>query len=235
MPIEGQHLTDDEVAVFSQPGSKTEPRGRRPCACPRRSGRNQAREYEKAPQGDALGLATAARSPKRPTVKDARLGRRTTSTASSSAKLESQGAPKPVGDADRVTLIRRVTFDLTGLPPTPKETRRRSSRTRSFRCRVRETWSIALLASPAFGERWGRHWLDVARYGESTGPSRNIPYPHAWKYRDYVIDSRERATCRSISFMSPSKIAGDLLPSASNAGNRRARQLTATGFLALWV
>ncbi len=46
-----------------------------------------------------------------------------------------------------------------------------------------------LLASPAFGERWGRHWLDVARYGESTGPSRNIPYPHAWRYRDYVIDA----------------------------------------------
>src|SRR5262245_10483312 len=67
-----------------------------------------------------------------------------------------------------------------------------------------------MLASPQFGERWGRHWLDVARYGESTGPSRNIPYPHAWKYRDYVID----AANADIPFdrFIREQIAGDLLP-----------------------
>ena len=50
-------------------------------------------------------------------------------------------------------------------------------------------WSIACWPRPAYGERWGRHWLDVARYGESTGSSRNVPFPHAWRYRDYVIDA----------------------------------------------
>ena len=88
-----------------------------------------------------------------------------------------------------------------------------------------------LLASPRFGERWGRHWLDVARYGESTGPSRNIPYPHAWKYRDYVID----AVNADIPFdrFIREQIAGDLLPADTNA--ERDRLATATGFLALGV
>ena len=88
-----------------------------------------------------------------------------------------------------------------------------------------------LLASPRFGERWGRHWLDVARYGESTGPSRNIPYPHAWRYRDYVID----AVNADVPFnrFIEEQIAGDLLPAASPSERDRLR--TATGFLALGV
>jgi hypothetical protein len=88
-----------------------------------------------------------------------------------------------------------------------------------------------LLASPAFGERWGRHWLDVARYGESTGPSRNIPYPHAWRYRDYVIASVniDKPYDRFIK----EQIAGDLLPSKTE--RERDELLTATGFLALGV
>ena len=86
-----------------------------------------------------------------------------------------------------LTLIRRVTFDLTGLPPTPEEID-------AFVADRRGTGALErvvdrLLASPAFGERGGRHWLDVARYGESTGSSRNVPYPHAWRDRDYVIDA----------------------------------------------
>src|SRR5262249_11610689 len=104
---------------------------------------------------------------------------------------------RPVEDADRVSLIRRVTFDLTGLPPTPREIDAfladssvggvppPNPRSAEAFAKVVDR----LLASPAFGERWGRHWLDVARYGESTGPSRNIPYPHAWRYRDYVLDA----------------------------------------------
>ena len=94
---------------------------------------------------------------------------------------------KPVGDADRLTLIRRVTFDLTGLPPTLAEID--AFLARLVRRRPSSSVVDRLLASPAFGERWGRHWLDVARYGESTGSSRNLPYPHAWRYRDYVIDA----------------------------------------------
>ena len=101
------------------------------------------------------------------------------------AKLEAKKLA-PVADADPPTLIRRVTYDLTGLPPTPAELDSflKDSSKEAF-ARVVDR----LLASPQFGERWGRHWLDVARYGESTGPSRNIPYPHAWKYRDYVLNA----------------------------------------------
>jgi len=134
----------------------------------------------------------------------------------------------PVGDADRVALIRRLTFDLTGLPPTPA----------AIDAFLDDTSPDAfarvvdrLLASPQFGERWGRHWLDVARYGESTGPSRNIPYPHAWKYRDYVIDA-VNADVPFDRFLQE-QVAGDLL--AADSAAERDRLLTATGFLALGV
>jgi hypothetical protein len=135
---------------------------------------------------------------------------------------------QPVGDAERVTLLRRVTFDLTGLPPTPADVD-------AF---VADQDSDAfakvvdrLLASRQFGERWGRHWLDVARFAESTGPSRNIPYPHAWKYRDYVID----AFNNDVPFdrFITEQVAGDLLP--ANTPAERDRMLTATGYLALGV
>lgn len=143
------------------------------------------------------------------------------------AKLESENLP-PVADADPVTLIRRVTFDLTGLPPSP-ETIAAFSGDHSPAAYEKEV--DRLLASSAFGERWGRHWLDVARYGESTGPSRNIPYPHAWKYRDYVLD----AVNRDVPFdrFIQEQVAGDLLPAEGDA--ERDRLLTATGFLALGV
>src|SRR5262249_33765388 len=99
------------------------------------------------------------------------------------AGLEKKGL-RPVGDADRQTLIRRVTFDLTGMPPKPEEI---DAFSKDAAADAFVKVVDRLLASPAFGERWGRHWLDVARYGESTGSSRNIPYPQAWRYRDYVI------------------------------------------------
>lgn len=143
------------------------------------------------------------------------------------AKLEEKKL-SPVSDADRLTWIRRVTYDLTGLPPSPQEiTAFVNDATSHAFARVVDR----LLESPAFGERWGRHWLDVARYGESTGPSRNIPYPHAWKYRDYVID----AVNRDVPFdrFIQEQVAGDLLPAKSDA--ERDRLLTATGFLALGV
>jgi cytochrome c553 len=143
------------------------------------------------------------------------------------ARLEAENL-KPVADAGKLALIRRATFDLTGLPPTPGEI---DAFLRDFTEDAFERVVDRLLASPRFGERWGRHWLDVARYGESTGPSRNIPYPHAWKYRDYVID----AINADIPFdqFVREQIAGDLLPAASD--RERVRLLTATGFLALGV
>ncbi|MCW1914770.1 DUF1553 domain-containing protein [Luteolibacter sp. GHJ8] len=143
------------------------------------------------------------------------------------AKLEEESLP-PASDADPVTLLRRLSFDLTGLPPEPD---RIAAFIKDPSPAAYEAEVDRLLTSPGFAERWGRHWLDVARYGESTGPSRNIPYPHAWKYRDYVLD----AVARDIPFdrFIQEQIAGDLLP--AEAGPERDRLLTATGFLALGV
>jgi hypothetical protein len=141
------------------------------------------------------------------------------------AKLE-QKQLKPVGDADRLTLVRRLTYDLTGLPPTPAEV---DAFLADKSPQAYAKLVDRLLASPRFGERWGRHWLDVARYGESSGPSRNIPYPHAWRYRDYVLDAVNRDVPYN-QFLRE-QIAGDLLPAATPA--ERDRLLIATGFLAL--
>ena len=142
-------------------------------------------------------------------------------------KLEEKGL-KPARDADKRTLIRRVTFDLTGLPPTIEETSAfLEDRSESAFEKVVDR----LLAMPAFGERWGRHWLDVARYGESTGPSRNVPYPHAWRYRDYVVSAFTKD--KPYDQFIVEQIAGDLLP--SNSPGERAERLVATGFLALGV
>jgi hypothetical protein len=143
------------------------------------------------------------------------------------AKLEAGGL-RPVGDADKATLLRRVTFDLTGLPPTPAQI---DAFLRDDSPGAFEKVVDRLLASPAFGERWGRHWLDVARYGESTGPSRNVPYPHAWRYRDYVLDSLNAD--KPYDRFLREQIAGDLLP--ANSPEERDRQVIATGFLALGV
>jgi cytochrome c553 len=143
------------------------------------------------------------------------------------ARLEKKGL-KPVRDADRATLLRRVTFDLTGLPPTLEEIDAflKNNSPDAFTKVVDR-----LLASPAFGQRWGRHWLDVARYGESTGSSRNVPYPHAWRYRDYVIDAFNND--KPYDQFIREQIAGDLLPATSQA--QRDEQVIATGFLALGV
>ena len=90
----------------------------------------------------------------------------------------------PAPRADKLTLLRRVTIDLTGLPPTQSEIAAFSKDTSTH---AYEKVVDRLLASPAYGERWGRHWLDVVRYGESDGYERNIIRPNAWPYRDYVI------------------------------------------------
>ena len=114
-------------------------------------------------------------------------------------------------DADQLTLIRRVTFDLTGLPPTPEVIDAFLGDSPSGVSRKGS--GSGLLASPGYMvERWGRHWMDVARFGESTGQaSRNVPFPHAWRYRDYVIDAFTHDKPLYNAFIRE-QIAGDLLP-----------------------
>jgi Protein of unknown function (DUF1549)/Protein of unknown function (DUF1553)/Planctomycete cytochrome C/EF hand len=140
------------------------------------------------------------------------------------ATLESRGLA-PVADADHPRLLRRLTFDLSGLPPTPEELDAflADDSPDAFTKVVDR-----LLASPRFGERWGRHWLDVARYAESSGKT-NFSYPQAWRYRDWAIASfnADKPYDRFVR----EQIAGDLLPAEDD--RERAEQIIATGFLAL--
>ncbi len=145
------------------------------------------------------------------------------------AKMHDEKSIHPSPQADQRVLLRRLHFDLTGLPPTPTEIA-------SFEQRVSESSFEAtyqkrvddLLASPQFGVHWGRHWLDVARYAESTGRDVNVSYPYAWRYRDYVIDSFN-ADKPYPQFLRE-QLAGDLLAHADS--KEEANHLIATGFLA---
>jgi cytochrome c553 len=141
------------------------------------------------------------------------------------AKLRDAGL-KPSPEADRRTLARRLSFDLLGLPPAPEDV---ETFVNDMRPDAYERLVDRLLASPAFGERWGRHWLDVARYGESTGKSVNFNYPTAWRYRDYVVKAFNRD--KPYDQFVREQIAGDLLPADGDAA--KAEQLVATGFLAI--
>jgi hypothetical protein len=141
------------------------------------------------------------------------------------AAMESKGL-EPVKDAAAVDLVRRVTFDLTGLPPTPAEV---AAFLRDKQPGAYERLVDRLLASRAFAEHWGRHWLDVARYAESSGREGNSVYPYAWRYRDWVIDAFDRNLPYD-QFLRQ-QLAGDLL-SVSGADDHAAKTI-ATGFLAV--
>ena len=142
------------------------------------------------------------------------------------ATLEAHGGqPAPV--ADRRTLIRRATFDLTGLPPTPEEIDAflADSSPEAF-SRVVDR----LLASPRYGERWGRHWLDVVRYADTAGDTADFPVPEAWRYRNYVIDAFNAD--KPYDEFLREQIAGDIL-ARQGPRERYAERVTATGYLAL--
>lgn len=150
-------------------------------------------------------------------------------------KLEDAGVA-PSTDARPATWLRRLHFDLVGLPPSPEETAafvvgwETSAAISASALDAHLAATVdRLLASPRFGERWGRHWLDVARFAESNGRESNLTFPHAWRYRDYVIDAfnADQPYDRFLQ----EQIAGDLLPATDNA--ERARLLIATGFLAM--
>jgi hypothetical protein len=133
------------------------------------------------------------------------------------ARLEKEGL-KPSPEADRVTLLRRLALDLTGLPPTPEEV---DAFLKDRRPDAYERQVERLLESPHYGERWGRHWLDLARYADSNGYSIDAPRS-IWPYRDWVID----ALNKDLPFdrFTIEQLAGDLLPDA------RTEQKVATGF-----
>lgn len=132
---------------------------------------------------------------------------------------------RPARLADKRALLRRATFDLTGLPPTPEELDAflADGSPDAFAKVVDH-----LLASPRYGERWGRHWLDVVRYADTSGCNSDYPVPDLWKYRNYVIDAFNRDV--PYDRFVREQVAGDLMPAADEA--RRVEQLVATGYLA---
>ncbi len=125
---------------------------------------------------------------------------------------------EPVADAQPETLIRRLYFNLTGLPPTLDELERAKTLTVA-------QLADELLASPRFGEKWGRHWLDLARYAESNGKDRDVVFPHAWRYRDYIIASLNAD--KPYDQFVREQIAGDLFRRPNDD------QIVATAFLAM--
>ena len=117
---------------------------------------------------------------------------------------------RPTGEADRRTLIRRLTFDLTGLPPTIEAT---EAFLEDGRPDAYERLVDRLLASPHHGERWGRHWLDVTRFAETHGYERDDPKPNAWRYRDYVIRAFNQDKPYDV-FLTE-QLAGDEMPNST--------------------
>lgn len=142
------------------------------------------------------------------------------------ARQEQHGIlPAPV--ADKRTLIRRVTYDLTGLPPTPAAVNAFLSDDSPT---AYEQLIDRLLASRAYGERWGRHWLDVIRYADTAGETADYPVPTAWRYRNYVIDSFHRD--KPYDEFLREQVAGDVL-AEQGPRDRYAERVTATGYLAI--
>ena len=140
-------------------------------------------------------------------------------------KLEDAGI-EPTHDADRYTLLRRVSYDLTGLPPTPE----------TIQAFVNDGSPDAfakvvdrLLASPGFGECWGRHWLDLACYADLAGGGGNVIIRDAWRYRDYVLGAFN--SDKPYDQFIREQLAGDLLTAESDTERRD--QIIATGFLAI--
>jgi len=139
------------------------------------------------------------------------------------AKLE-QASLKPVVDADRFVWLRRVSLDLTGLPPKPEEIR---EFVKDNAPNAREKVVDRLLGSRAFGERWARHWQDLTGYSDMMGTSNGVFAEHAWRYRDYLINAFNND--KPFDEFVREQIAGDLMPAKSVED--RAENIIATGFL----
>src|SRR5438270_701269 len=130
------------------------------------------------------------------------------------------------GPAEKRTLLRRATFDLIGLPPTPEEIGAFvADKSRGAFEKVIDR----LLASPHYGERWGRHWLDLARYADTSGCNSDFPVPTAYKYRDYVIKAFNQD--KPYDQFLKEQLAGDLLPESAKP-EEKWDGIIATGYLA---
>ena len=169
------------------------------------------------------------RDPAPPAVKDAAWPK-TSIDRFVLAKMDERSL-QPAAPADARTLIRRATYDLTGLPPTPEEVATFEESSKSHG--LEETYARLLdrlLASPRYGERWGRHWLDLVRYADTAGETADYPVPLAWRYRNYVIDAFNAD--KPYDAFLREQIAGDIL---ARKGPREhyAERATATGFLAI--
>ncbi len=185
------------------------------------AGGTKEKEYVISPQQKSFWSFQPIRKPAVPAVKDQAWAKNDIDRFVL-AKLEERGL-KPVRPADRRTLIRRTTLDLIGLPPTPQEVD-------AF---VNDPSPDAfpkvvdrLLASPHYGERWGRHWLDIARYADSKGGFFEATYPNSFRYRDWVIHAFNEDMPYDL--FVKAQIAADLLP-----GENREKLLPALGFQAL--
>ncbi len=144
------------------------------------------------------------------------------------AKLEEKGW-KMQPEADRVTLLRRAYFDLIGMPPTPAEVK---AFVEDKSANAYEKVLDTLLASPHYGERWGRHWLDVAGYSDSVGDAGDVDRDVAWKYRDYVIQAFNKNKPYDQFLLE--QMAGDQIVNYDATGRPTPEQIepiTATGFL----
>lgn len=145
-----------------------------------------------------------------------------------SERLTSEGL-RPVAAADRTTLVRRLYFDLIGLPPTPDEI---DEFVGDDRPDALPRLVERLLASPHYGERWGRHWMDVVRYADTAGDNADYPVPEARLYRDYIIDAFNAD--KPYDDFVREQLAGDVLAQEVTDDPRRyAERVAATGFLAL--
>ncbi len=203
MPPEGDKLSRDDIALL-------------------RAWIDQGAKWTK--DGDSGGKATATHWSFRP-IKRPELPKVQAETWVRNpidrfvlAKLEPKKIA-PASEADRRTLIRRLSLDLLGLPPTPATIEAFVS---DKTADAYEQLVDRLLSSPHFGERWGRHWLDLARYADSDGYEKDSPRPFAWRYRNWVIE----AINRDLPFdqFTIEQLAGDLLPDAT------LEQKVATGF-----
>ena len=195
------------------------------------------RQGAAAPETNGLDRPTAPRStttdhwayqPLRPAQVASSLTKEREVIDSLIERARTRAGVESVGAADRASVIRRLYLDLIGLPPTPEELTAVMSDESTD---TLETLVNRLLAMPEFGERWGRHWLDVARYADSNGCSieSNNTYDNAWRYRDYVIAAWN--SDKPYDQFVTEQIAGDLLEYVSST--ERCDQLIATGFLLL--